>query len=121
MWNQINVFNEQLQCQIKGALLKAVSVIVLLLIMGQFPTATDWNLSTGVASAADANVLYGQITGKRQNEIQIDQKTYPLDPNIVVQDDEGKPREIESLPVGTRISYHLKNERIDRIVLVLSR
>lgn len=120
MWNQIDVLNEQQLRRTKGAGLMAFSAM-LLLVITQFPVETDWHFYSDLARAADTNILYGQITGKRQNEIQIDQKMYPLDPNVVIQDDEGRARELESLPVGTRISYHVKNERIDRIVLVLSR
>lgn len=66
-----------------------------------------------------ANFLSGQVTANQGNDIQINNKNYPLQQGVTIIDDEGKPRDLKDLPPGAEVKFHLKNGQIDQIVLIL--
>lgn len=72
-------------------------------------------------STTETSVPYqsGQVTGKHGESIQINQRDYALDTAVEVKDDEGRLRELKDVKEGAEIRFHLKNERIDKLVLVL--
>ena len=47
-----------------------------------------------------ANLQFGQITAKRGNETQIDGKTYVLDAQVTITDNEGRTLDSKSLAPG---------------------
>lgn len=99
----------------------SLPVWCLLLILPNTMTPLSLPLSLVMADDSVKSLPSGQITAKRESEIQIDQKTYPLQPNVLVQDEEGRPLDFNALQVGTRVSFHVKNGRIDQIVVALAR
>lgn len=70
---------------------------------------------------SSADFLSGQVTAKRGNQIQINHQDYLLDPRVTITDDEGSPKHVEDLEPGAWVKFHLKDTRIDRIVLMLPR
>lgn len=76
-----------------------------------------WAQTAGPSSMA--NFLSGQVTANEGNDIQINNKNYPLQKGVTITDDEGKPRDLKDLVPGAEVKFHLKNGQIDQIVLVL--
>ena len=61
----------------------------------------------------------GQVTAQRVDEIQISNRNYPLDPNVVVIDDAGSPSNLKDLKPGDLVRFHLRQGRVDRIILII--
>ncbi len=69
--------------------------------------------------AGSATFQAGQITAKLANGLQIDHKHYPLDTGVTITDDEGRTRELKDLVRGSLVQFHLKQGRVDKIMLLL--
>ena len=65
------------------------------------------------------NLKDGQVTAVRGTEIQIDNKDYPLASEVTITDSEGRPKDLNDLGPGTLVRFHVKNNQIDRIVIML--
>ncbi|MFQ5992767.1 MAG: hypothetical protein ACE5NA_10070 [Nitrospiraceae bacterium] len=63
----------------------------------------------------------GQVTGKQTNSIRIDGRAYLLHGELALVDDEGKTVAWSALAVGSWVKFHMKDGRIDRLVLLLPR
>jgi hypothetical protein len=79
----------------------------------------DESLAQSSGSASLADFKSGQVTEKKGNRLEIDKKDYVLQANVTVKDDEGRPRELSDVVPGTMVQFHLKQGRIDQLVLVL--
>ena len=102
-------------------------IAVALLIMGGVPiggltlVGVDESLAQTSGSASLADFKSGQVTDKTKNRIEIDKKDYVLQANVTVRDDEGRPRDLSEVTPGSFVQFHLKQGRIDQLVLVLPR
>ena len=100
-------------------------VAVALLIIGGVPiggitlNGVDEGLAQTSGSASLADFKSGQVTDRQGNKLQIDKKDYVLQSNVSVKDDEGKQRELTEVVPGVMVQFHLKQGRIDQLVLVL--
>jgi hypothetical protein len=103
---------------------------VALLIIGGMPiggvpiggitvNGVDEGLAQTSGSGSLADFKPGHVTGKQGNKLEIDKKDYVLHANVTVKDDEGRPRELSDVVPGTMVQFHLKQGRIDQLVLVL--
>ncbi len=98
---------------------------VALLIIGGVPiggltlVTVDEGLAQTSGSASLADFKSGQVTDKTKNRLEIDKKDYVLQANVTVRDDEGRPRDLSEVVPGTMVQFHLKQGRIDQLVLVL--
>lgn len=72
-------------------------------------------------SDSDSKRAYhsGQVTAKRGNLIQIDNHDYAMRSDVVIEDDEGRPREEKELKTGTEVTFYLRQGNIDKIVIKL--
>ena len=100
---------------------------VALVIMGGVPiggltlVGVDEGLAQTSGSASLADFKSGQVTDRQGNRLEIDKKDYLLKSDVTVRDDEGKPRDLKEVTPGAMVQFHLKQGRIDQLVLVLPR
>lgn len=98
-----------------------------LLIMGGVPIGgitldgVDEGLAQTSGSGSLADFQSGQVTDKHGNRLEIDKKDYLLKSDVTVRDDEGKQRELTEVAPGAMVQFHLKQGRIDQLVLILPR
>lgn len=84
------------------------------------PLTDGWAQSGGAQSLADYRL--GQVTAKPQGgTVQINNQDYPLSKNVTVTDENDGPRRLEDLEPGLGVKFHVKNGRIDHIVVLLPR
>ena len=107
---------------LRGSLMRIA--LVLLVVGGT--TVGDlsiWGSARGWAQTLDraslVNLKAGQVTAVRGTEIQIDNKDYPLASEVTITDSEGRPKDLNDLGPGTLVRFHVKNNQIDRIVIML--
>lgn len=97
----------------------ALWIILFLLVLGSVLIVVNrgWAETLGV----DSKLTYhsGQVTAKRGNIIQINNQDYTMRSDVVIQDDEGRPREEKDLKPGVEVNFHLKQGNIDQIVIRL--
>ncbi len=102
-------------------------VAVALLVIGGVPiggvtlSGVDEGLAQTSGSGSLADFKSGQVTGKHGNRLEIDKKDYVLQANVTVRDDEGKPKDLNDVTPGAMVQFHLKQGRIDQLVLLLPR
>lgn len=63
--------------------------------------------------------VMGEVTGKRENVIRIDSKEYPFLADVIVKDQNLTPRDLKDVVPGTQVMFHLKQGRIDQIIILL--
>ena len=102
-------------------------IAVALLTMGGLPIGgltfegVDEGLAQTSGSGSLADFKSGQVTDKQGNKLEIDKKDYVLKSDVTVRDDEGRPRELSEVLPGAVVQFHLKQGRIDQLVLILPR
>lgn len=98
---------------------------VALVILGGVPiggltlNGGDEGLAQTSGSASLADFKSGQVTDKKGSHLEIDKKDYVLQAKVTVTDDEGKPRDLSEVVPGAMVQFHLKQGRIDQLVLLL--
>ncbi len=63
----------------------------------------------------------GEVTANNGQDILIDNNRYPVLPSVLVTDDEGRPRDLKEFVRGTQVRFHLRNNKIDQLVMMLPR
>jgi hypothetical protein len=62
----------------------------------------------------------GQVTEVRPpSSIEIDERSYEVKANVVILDREGEPLELERILPTSLVKFHLKEGRIDKMVVTL--
>jgi hypothetical protein len=61
---------------------------------------------------------YGQITGTSHRTVSINGREYALHPKVVIQDDEGRPKQLHDFKLDTYVQYRLKDELVRQLILV---
>ncbi len=75
---------------------------------------------TGQPAASMSHFQSGLVTSaKSGTTLQINNTNYPLKPQVIIKDDEGRERDDRDLVPGVQVQYHLKEGQIDQIVIVL--
>jgi hypothetical protein len=75
---------------------------------------------TGQPAASVRHFQSGLVTSaKSGTTLQINNTNYPLKPQVIIKDDEGRLRDERELLPGVQVQYHLKEGQIDQIVIVL--
>ncbi|MEK7269063.1 MAG: hypothetical protein AAB093_06655, partial [Nitrospirota bacterium] len=96
-----------------------------LLIIGGVPLAgvTISGVDEGLAQTSEpaplAGFQSGLVTGKQGTTLAIDNKNYQLTPGVSVKDEEGNQKELSDVVPGVEVMFHLKQGRIDQLVLIL--
>jgi hypothetical protein len=60
----------------------------------------------------------GRVTGKTDRTVRIDGREYPLHPRVVIQDDEGNPKQLQDFTADLYVRYQLKDDRVKQLILV---
>jgi L-cysteine desulfidase len=63
--------------------------------------------------------VMGEVTGKQENVIRIDSKEYSFFADVIVKDQNLTPRALKDVVTGTQVMFHLKQGRIDQIIILL--
>ena len=63
--------------------------------------------------------VMGEVTDKRENVIRIDSKEYSFFADVIVKDQNLSPRALKDVVPGTQVMFHLKQGRIDQIIILL--
>ena len=71
------------------------------------------------ASVPASGLQAGEVTGTGPQGVQINQQTYQVRPDAVIQTDEGKPRKAGDLRPGDHVQYRLKGGKIDRLIILM--
>ncbi|MEW6246806.1 MAG: hypothetical protein AB1555_08870 [Nitrospirota bacterium] len=97
------------------------SVVAAFVISGASGTEIQTAVAqTGQSAASLTNFQSGQVTSvKSGTTLQINNTNYPLKPQVIIKDDEGRERDERELQPGVQVQYHLKGGQIDQIVIVL--
>ena len=67
------------------------------------------------------NLQSGEVNTNSGNSVTVGGKTYPLHPAVMIQDDEGRPRQLKEVVPGMSVKFHVKGEQIDQLIIVLPR
>lgn len=78
-----------------------------------------WAQSAG--SPSNANPMQGEITARQGNQIRINSQTYVLHQQVIVKDEEGRPRGLADLTPGAMVTFQVKQGQISEIILVMPR
>jgi hypothetical protein len=99
----------------------SISAIALIVVLGTLMvTATS-----DIVSAAQKEVsqledfVMGEVSGKREDVIRIDRREYPFFADVIVKDQNLTPRALKDVVPGTQVMFHLKQGRIDQIIILL--
>jgi hypothetical protein len=79
----------------------------------------DQGQSPNREMVSTANLQAGVVNAVGSRDIRINGVDYPMDANVDVTDDEGRPREIKLLVPETDIKFQVKKGRVTQIVIVL--
>jgi len=60
----------------------------------------------------------GQVTGKTDRSVRIDGREYALHPKVVMEDDEGRPLQLQHFTTDKHVRYQLKDDRVKQLILV---
>ena len=78
-----------------------------------------WAQTAG--SPSNANPMQGEITARQGNQIRINSQTYVLHQQVIVKDEEGRPRGLADLTPGAMVTFQVKQGQISEIILVMPR
>ena len=60
----------------------------------------------------------GQITGKSDRGVRINNQDLALHPRVVIHDDEGRPKTLQDIQPNMEVRYLLKGDRVKELILV---
>jgi hypothetical protein len=107
-------------CQ-RNVLANSVSAIAVMVVLGTLMATSIFD--TAVAAQKEVSQIedfvMGEVTGKRENVIRIDSKEYSFFADVIVKDQNLEPRALKDVVPGTQVMFHLKQGRIDQIIILL--
>jgi len=65
-----------------------------------------------------SQVESGQLTGVSNRGVQINRRDYGLHPKVILQDDEGRPKQLQDFKAGMFVQYQLKDDLVRQLILV---
>ncbi len=110
-----------------GAFMRAGLSLLILVLCGVWMASLD-GLAASPSTGPQTNLPLGLITSKAGDKIFITPMTgaqlsrtaqqYSLDPQVTITDENGRVRDQSFLKPGVWIKFHLKQQRIDQLVLI---
>ncbi len=101
----------------RNGLLRALLMLSLAVIM------VFASLSTGLGWVIDPAILKtfqdGVVNAHLGQEVRINSKDYALHSQVVIRDEEDRPKSLKDLARGTEVKFHLKTGKIDEIIIML--
>lgn len=113
---------DQNACRQHTTLVSLAAIAIGLLVSGTQFTGT---LTDAVANSVDASpldsFLPGEVTARQEKEtiLQINNKDYSVREDVLIRDDKMGPMTLKDLVPGTQVMFHLRQGRIDQIVILL--
>ena len=96
--------------------------VLIMTLVASMPQSSVADENTALSAPTVSSVLLtGVVTSNYGTSIQINGRNYSSHPSLVVTDDEGRPRAIKDAAQGMQVKYHVKNDQIDQLVIVLMR
>ena len=104
-----------------GILANFLSAIAMIVVIGILMVTSTLDIVS--ASQKEVNQLegfvMGEVTDRRDNVIRIDSREYPFFADVIVKDQNLTPRALKDIVTGTQVMFHLKQGRIDQIIILL--
>jgi len=75
--------------------------------------------SAGSLSSVPA--MQGEVTARQGYDIRINHQAYTLHQNVVIRDDEGRPKTLADLTPGTTVTFQMRQGQIYEITVVMPR
>jgi hypothetical protein len=96
-------------------------VVALMLVLTNLPVirSSDIAVAGQKEDVQLQDFIMGEVTGKRENAIRIDSKEYPFFSDVIVKDQNLTPMALKDVVPGTQVMFHLKQGRIDQIIILL--
>ena len=112
-----------LSCRIyqRNFLANSVSAIAVIVVLASLiiTSASDIVVAAQKEGSEIEDFVMGEVTGKRENLIRIDSKEYSFFADVIVKDQNLTPRALKDVVPGTQVMFHLKQGRIDQIIILL--
>ena len=94
-------------------------IIVILALFGM-----NWKVAAGLCQAVSSSMTVGyrsgQVTEVRPpSSIEIDGRSYELKVDVMILDREGEPLELTRILLTSLVKFHLKEGKIDKMVVTL--
>lgn len=97
-----------------------VSAIAVIIVLGTLIViSTSGIVAAQKEGSGIEDFVVGEVTGKRENLIRIDSKEYSFFADVIVKDQTMTPRTLQDVVPGTQVMFHLKQGRIDQIIILL--
>jgi hypothetical protein len=98
-----------------------VLTIITMLMLGatDLPGLTSEAKAESVSDDFSHDLRVGQVTYKRNDAIYIDQLAYELHGDVMLKDDEERPRQLKDFETGSEVRFRLKQGRLALLVLIL--
>ena len=96
-------------------------VVALMLVLTNLPVirSSDIAVAGQKEDVQLQDFIMGEVTGKRENAIRIDSKEYSFFADVIVKDQNLTPMALKDVVPGTQVMFHLKQGRIDQIIILL--
>ncbi len=112
-----------LSCRIyqRYFLANSVSAIAVIVVLGTLMVSSISDIVVAAQKEVSQieDFVMGEVTNKRENVIRIDSKEYSFFADVMVKDQNLTPRALTDVVPGTQVMFHLKQGRIDQIIILL--
>jgi hypothetical protein len=105
----------------RNVLANSVSAIAVMVVMGALMVSSHVDIVVAAQKEVSQieGFVMGEVTDKRDNVIRIDSREYPFLADVIVKDQNLTPRTLKDVVTGTQVMFHLKQGRIDQIIILL--
>ena len=83
------------------------------------PSSSDIVVAAQKEVSQLEDFVMGEVTDKRENVIRLDSKVYSFFADVIVKDQNLTPMALKDVVPGTQVMFHLKQGRIDQIIILL--
>jgi hypothetical protein len=107
-------------CQ-RGSMPTYILAVTLIMMLTNLPILYPSDIAVSAQNDASEieGFVMGEVTGKRETVLRIDDKEYSWFTDIVVKDQNLTPKSLNDVVPGTQVMFHLKQGRIDQIIILL--
>lgn len=112
---------ESLKMNQRSLMSTSTLVVALMLVLTNLPVirSSDIAVAGQKEDVQLQDFIMGEVTGKRENAIRIDSKEYSFFADVIVKDQNLTPMALKDVVPGTQVMFHLKQGRIDQIIILL--
>ena len=105
----------------RNVLAHSVWAIAMLVVLGTLMVGSNFDIVVAAQKEVSQieDFVMGEVTGKRENVIRIDSKEYSFFADVIVKDQNLTPMAMKDVVPGAQVMFHLKQGRIDQIIILL--